>query len=164
MEDTELQYYIKAGMYDVSNFYYKKIEEMRKQNKVPVIINNNKDITYWVDCDLYGMPKMRYIELIEFDNYFIKAINENDFKNINTDITVLRKCIMIESPLLYRQINSFSRNNSYMYFMWSGSIQEKEYIPIEKLNITEILKIVNKTIEQRSEIVINDVIKNKIIK
>ena len=49
-------------------------------------------------------------------------------------------------------------------FMWSGKRMGTDLVPIEKLNISELMRVAQAAIKNREGLVIDDALKNKIYK
>lgn len=148
---------------ETADYFSDKIEAERLQNKVPVLIKDNGiESIYFFPCNQYGMPTVRYLKFLSISSDMLKVISQPSDLSVMTNTFIDELCIYIEEPLIIMPVYEYTQEN---YFgMWSGRIMSKSKIPIEKLDVSELMKLAQKAIEKREGIILDEVLSNKIIK
>jgi hypothetical protein len=111
-------------------------------------------------CDVQGYPNYHYFNYMTFDSLSLQALNIGQLPPTTT-MTVKEVSIMIEKPMLSQR---FDWQERPYVFMWFGRKMSSKDIPLEKLNVSELMKLAQKAVIDREGLVIDEVLKNKIYK
>lgn len=151
----------REAMYKVADYFKETVEKKIAIGKIPVLIEGCSIELLFVDCDSSGVPKQRRIEILEAKAFYATILSEQDI--VDTIQQITSKSIFIREPLLMSDLG-FLHTHNYIYYMWKGEIMNTENIPLEDFNVSELMKIAQNAIQTREGLIINEAIKNKLIK
>lgn len=143
----------------IGDFFAKQVYENRMQNKVAILVEDFTNSIYYMPCDRQGYPDFHTFNYMTYDSLSVTVLNEGSYAPISQ--TVEEVSIMIERPMLTQR---YDWNDKPYVFMWSGRKMSSRKIPLEKLNVSELMRLAQKAIEGREGLVIDETIKNKIYK
>lgn len=164
MITTEEQKYIRLmGIRKVSEYFSDMLCSKWPEKKIPILVEDSLRTEVWYeDCDDLGRPRRKYIETLTFSGISAMMWTENTAPDFST-CTAYKNEIEIMYPLVYQE-NHFNYFPETQYFLWKGETRSKKEIPIERLNVSELMKVAQEVVRKREGIVLDDVLKNKLIK
>lgn len=142
-----------------ADYFAGKIEERRKAGFVPVIIEDTYETLYFMHCNERGYPnyyQQKYLEVPRLSAF----LTVGEIPTSST-LTVHEVTIMVDKPMLMQR---YDWQEPPVVFMWSGKRMGTDLVPIEKLNISELMRVAQAAIKNREGLVIDDALKNKIYK
>lgn len=160
MDRIPLEVLIRHASKEIGNFFADKVEEERRNGKVAILVEDFTNSLYFMKCDRHGYPDYHHFNYMTFDSISLMAINDGSIPKTST-MTVEETSIMIEKPMLSQRYDYMDK--PYV-FMWFGRKMSKQKIPLEKLNVSELMKIAQEVIKNREGLVIDEAMKNKIYK
>lgn len=144
---------------EAARYFAGKIEEKRRNGFVAVLVEDFYESLFFLPCNENGYPdyyQLKALELPRLEAFLV----ESDIP-LTTTVTAYETTIIIEKPMLsYR----YDYNDYPVVFMWSGKKIDKQSIPIEKLNVSELLRVAQTAIKNREGLIIDEALKNKIYK
>lgn len=153
---------LRKGFYEVAEYFRKLFEEERINHKVPVKINDRPmESLFFAECDITGVPKRMYYEFLTFNSPLKVFIEKQDL--IVDNISVRRKAIQIERPILQTQLN-WDMPYQVFYFLWEGRILDDIELDLADLDVKYLQQLSQEAIKKREPIILDEVIKNKLIK
>lgn len=161
MDQIPLEVLVRHASRKVGDFIAKKVEEERKNNKVAILVEDFTYSFYFMDCDKYGYPKMYQFKYMTFDSLNLMAMKDYDYSTTPVTMSVDEVSIYIESPMLTQRYDWEQRP---VVFLWKGRKISSQKIPIEKLDVSELMKLAQQAIKNREGLVIDEALKNKIYK
>ena len=148
---------------EASRYFANKIKEERKQGKVAVLVQNLMDSLFFLPCDKNGFPDyQRYNALHIPDMQLAMPIEMHKKELPKIDTTIEEIQVIVESPILSRYYDNWERIP--VVFMWSGRCVNRSRIPIERLNVQELMRVTQRAIQNREGLIIDEALKNKIYK
>ena len=118
------------------------------------------DSLYFLPCNERGYPNQFMLKSIELPR--LEAfLTGGDIDKVPTSITAHEVTIMVEKPLLTQ---SYDWQQPPIVFMWEGRRMGTERIPMEKLNVSELMRVAQVAVGKREGLVIDDALRNKIYK
>ena len=160
MDRVPLEVIIRHTSREVGNFFAEKVEKERTGGKVAILVEDFTNSLYFMPCDKYGYPNMHHFKYMIFDSLSLQVLNTGEVPKAST-MTVEEVSIMIERPMLTQRYDWQDR--PYV-FLWYGRKISSSKIPLEKLNVSELLKLAQEAVKSREGLVIDEAIKNKIYK
>lgn len=142
-----------------ADYFAGKIEERRKAGFVPVFVEDTYETLYYMPCNERGYPnygQMRFLELPRLSAFLV----ESDISKV-APMTVQEVTIVVDSPMLTQR---YDWHEPPVVFMWKGKRMGMDVVPIEKLNVSELMRVAQVAIQNREGLVIDDALKNKIYK
>lgn len=161
MDRIPLEIIIRHASREVGNYFAEQVERERKIGKVAVLVEDFTNSLYFMPCDEYGYPNYHHFNYMTFDSLNLMAIQAEGIMPTTASMTVREVSIMIERPMLTQRMDW--KEKPYV-FMWSGRKMNTREIPLEKLNVSELMKLAQKAIRDREGLVIDEAMKNKIYK
>lgn len=163
MQELPIKYILDRGFHEVGHYFQELVKNKRMENKVAVHYNDINESLLFVECDIHGFPKIRYFEFLTIMG--LPKLMSEDFASISETTTqVYKKCVEIREPeIIFKMENGTLFGENY-YFMWRGEIRDKHEIPLEQLDIKYLTILAQEVIKKREPIILDDVIKNKLIK
>lgn len=164
MTVDEEEYIYNKGARAISEYFTKNIIQKRNAGLVPVLVKDYFESLYYLPCNKYGMPLIETYRALNFIKMpGLSCFNDSE-DIVNSAQTVEEISVQIRKPLvafspMYRQLDE----RPYI-FLWQGEVLNRETIPFEKLNVKELSEVVNKAIEHREGLVIDEALSNKIYK
>ena len=163
MIDIPLNYILDRGFHEVGRYFENLIKDQRISGKVAIYYTDFSDSILFAPCDTLGFPKVRYYEFLTMMG-MPKLVSDWTADTISTT-QVFRKCVQVEEPLSYLRVPSDRTPFEETYFfMWRGRIMDKQEIKIEDLDVKYLLQLAQEAIKKREPIILDEVIKNKLIK
>lgn len=161
MQRVPKEVLIRHSIAEIARFFGDLYGKKRESGLVPVCTDDKNFLKfYFVPCDENGYPKIRYIDFMEMDTPKYMAVQEGSSLDFSS-ATFRKTTLCIESPLLSQQYYL----ESYPYptvFMWNGKILNTETIPIERLNVKELMRLAQETVKLREGLIIDEAAKNKL--
>jgi hypothetical protein len=162
---NEEEYIKKIGIKEVSYFLTDLLYKRFEGGQIPVLVD---DKYMWqvifTEADKYGRPMRSYVEFLTLPSLFINNLMTERAEISYTEVTATKFCVRLINPVVaYNFRPSFEPDRSY-YFMWMGKIIDRQEIPVEKLDVKELLRLAQKAIKDRNGIIIDEVAKNRLIK
>lgn len=159
MERVPLEMVIRHASKEIGDYFSKKVEEERTNGKVAILVEDFTNSLYFMPCDKYGYPSAHQFNYMTFDSFSLQVIKDGSIPMSTT--TVEEVSIFIEKPILTQR---YDWQDKPYVFLWYGRKISSRKIPLEKLNVSELLKIAQKVVETREGLIIDEVLKNKIYK
>lgn len=144
----------------VGDYISEQVEERRKAGYVAVLVEDFTNSFYYFPCDEYGYPREYYQNYMTFDSLSVMTLKEQELPSVQT-MTVEELSIMVDRPMLTQRMDWQER--PYI-FLWSGKIMSRRKIPLEKLNVSELMKLAQQVVLNREGLVIDEALKNKVYK
>ena len=153
-----------------SEYFANRIEEERKNGRVAVLVRNLMDSLFFLPCTKEGYPDYYMYRSLHIPNIHLATpIFENEGEDISRTATseVIRQLsveefqVIVERPLVSQ---SYDWREKPVIFLWEGRCMNREKIPIERLNVSELLKLAQNAIMKREGLIIDEATKNKIYK
>jgi hypothetical protein len=160
MERVPLEMIERHAFKTVAEFFAKKVEEERKKGKVAVLVEDFTNSLYFMPCDRYGFPNYHNFKYLAFDSFQLQVIKDGAIPTQMTS-TVEEIQIMVDKPLLTQR---YDWQDKPYVFMWNGRKMGSRKIPLEKMDVSELMKIAQKVIENREGLIIDEVLENKLYK
>lgn len=164
MNNIPLKYIYSRGFDEVAYWFKEKVANERVNKKVPVYYYDVVDSFIYVICDEQGYPQRPYWEFITMVG--LPKIMPQDIGTIPfEDVTYSKKIVRITRPEVGYKVNDgISMFGKDYFFLWNGDLVDRQEIPVEQLDIKYLLKIAQETIKKREPLILDEVIKNKLIK
>lgn len=143
-----------------AKYFAERIEEERRSGRVAVLVKDMAESLYFLPCNEGGYPQyyqMKTIELPRLEAF----LTVGDIDKVPSTITVHEITIYCSKPLLTQ---SYDYNEPPIVFMWEGKKMGTEHVPMEKLNVSELMRVAQVAIQKREGLVIDDALRNKIYK
>lgn len=146
---------------EIGNFFGELLEKRMASGLVPVCIDSKGFLKfYFMPCDSNGYPKTPYMDFVEMDTPRYASVTEGEPPDFST-ATFHKTSIYIRGPLISQQY--YLESTPYpTVFMWDGEVMNRETIPIERLNVSELMKLAQETIRLREGLIIDEAIRNKL--
>lgn len=162
--DIPIEYILKKGFNSVGKYFEELIENERLRERVAVHYSDINECILFVPCDIKGYPKVRYFEFLTMMG-FPKMLSVDEPINYSDTVQVYKKCVEIREPEIFERVaTSESIFPETVFFMWKGEIRDKQEIPIEQLDVKYLMQLAQEAIKKREPIILDEVIKNKLIK
>jgi hypothetical protein len=160
MRDVPLEVLLRHSAREVGNYFGDKVYENRKNGRVAILVEDFTNSLYFMPCNEHGYPDFHSFNFMTYQSLSTTVMNEGEY-DVTSTSTVEEVSIMIEKPMLTQRYNWEDR--PYV-FLWSGKIMSKRKIPLEKLNVSELLKLAQQAVLNREGLVIDEALRNKIYK
>lgn len=161
--DIPEDYIVRYGTKEAGYYFAELFMQKRAEGKVAVLIDDFTTSFFFIECDKHGYPKRRYTDFLTYMAYpKLSAWEENSSPVMDTS-TVLKKTIEVESPLISYNFRPTFYPTPYV-FMWQGRILDKAEVPIESLDVSKLLRLAQEAVQKREGLIIDEVLKNKLIK
>lgn len=160
MDRVPLEVIVRHASKEVGNYFAEKVEKERKLGKVAILVEDFTNSLYFMPCDKYGYPDMHNFKYMTFDSLSLQVLNEGQIPNQST-MSVEEVSILIEYPMLSQR---YDWQDKPYVFLWWGRKMSKSKIPLEKLNVSELMKIAQKVVKDREGLIIDEAFKNKVFK
>jgi hypothetical protein len=163
MENIPLEVIVRHACRSIGNFFAEQAEKERMGGKVAILVEDFTNSVYYMPCDKHGYPDFHTLRYVTYDSLNLTAISTsgaNPMPCMQT-MNIEEVSIMIEKPLLTQR---YDWQDKPYVFMWSGKRISSRKIPLEKLNVSELMKLAQQAIINREGLVIDEAIKNKIYK
>ena len=146
---------------EASRYFADRIEEERRGGRVAVLVKNFVDGLFFLPCKENGYPDYYYQKTIHIPQ-ISPILMVSDIDSLATaDITVEELTIMVEKPILSY---SYDWREPPTVFMWEGRVMDRVRLPIEKLNVAELMRAAQVAIQKREGLIVDEALKNKIYK
>lgn len=143
-----------------AKYFAERFEEERRNGRVPVLVKEMYDSLYFLPCNERGYPNQFMVKSIELPR-LSAFLTIGDIATVPVSITAHEVTIMIDKPLLTQ---SYDYNQPPIVFLWEGKRMGTERIPMEKLNVSELMRVAQVAVEKREGLVIDDALRNKLYK
>lgn len=159
MREIPREVIFRHAFHKVAKYFAEKVEAKRRSGYVAVLVEEAWDTLYFMPCDEYGYPQRSELRALEVPS--LMAYSSFDAEIATETITCYEVSIIAERPLLSQRYDV----DRYPYvFLWSGRKMGKEMIPVEKLNVQELMKLAQMAVIKREGLVIDEALNNKIYK
>lgn len=164
MDNVPLEVIVRHASHKVGDFFAEKVFENRKHGKVAVLVEDFTNSLYFMPCDKHGYPNVHEFKYMTFDSYSLQVLNDGEIPSNTTGAFtsgVEETAIYIERPMLSQR---YDWQDKPYVFLWYGRKMSSRKIPLEKLNVSELLKIAQQVVKNREGLVVDEAIANKIYK
>ncbi len=160
MYDVPKEVVYRYAFRKAAEYFAEKLESKRKSGLVAILVEGAYETMYYMPCDEMGYPNSYRTMTLELPSLTVKSFS--DFKEPPYEMmTCYQVEIRVERPLLSQ---SFGSTGYPHVFMWSGRRMGEDRVPIEKLNVKELMVAAQNAVRSREGLVINEALKNKIYK
>lgn len=159
MEGIPREVLVRHAARKVGDYFAEQVERERMNGRVAILVEDFTNSLYFMRCNESGYPESHNFKYATFDSLSLIAITAGEIPP--STMTVEEVSIMIEKPLISQR---YDYNGYPVVFMWSGRRIGKSKIPLEKLNVSELMKLAQAAIKNREGLVIDEAISNKIYK
>lgn len=160
MDRIPLEVVYRHASQEVGKYFADKVYEERQHGKVAILVEDFTNSLYFMLCDERGYPNYHYFNYMTFDSVSLAVLQENEIPQ-TTAMTVHEVSVMLERPMLTQR---FDWQEKPYVFLWAGRIMTTKNIPLEKLNVTELMKLAQAAIKNREGLVIDEALRNKVYK
>lgn len=161
MQRIPLEVIVRHSARKVGDYIAERVEDERKNGKVAVLVEDFTHSFYFMPCDDHGYPDFHTFNYLTFDSISLSTLGAGEAITVPRSMTVEEMSVMIERPMLTQRYDWQGR--PYV-FLWSGRIMSKRKIPLERLNVTALMKLAQAAIRNREGLVIDDALRNKVYK
>ena len=161
MDRVPLEMVIRHASRSIGDYFSNQVEEKRRNGKVAVLVEDYTNSLYFMECDKYGYPNVHMFKYVSFNSLDIGVITSEQMLSTPVSMSVDEVSIMIEKPMLTQR---FDYMDKPYVFMWYGRKIGSKKIPIEQLNVSELMRLAQQAIINREGLVIDEALKNKIYK
>jgi len=163
--ENEEEYIKRFGIKEVGYFLTDLLYKRFETGKIPVLVDDKYSWqVIFTEADKYGRPMRPYVEFLTLPSLFINDLMTEGAEITCSEVKVTTFCVRLINPVVACNFRpKFEPDRSY-YFMWMGEIVHRQEIPVEKLDVKELLRLAQKAIKERNGIIIDEVAKNKLIK
>jgi len=163
MDNQEIeQFVIQKGCYEVANYFRDLFMNKRIEGKVAVVVEDYTTSFFFMPCDKYGYPKINEQRYLSFLDNNVNLVKESLDPTISM-CKVTEKTIRVERPLVFQHI-SYNYPTETFIFLWEGRMVNSREVPLDELDIKKLMKLTQEAIQNREGIIIDEVLKNKLIK
>lgn len=161
MDRVPLEVIIRHASQEVGRYFADQVERERKNGRVAVLVEDFTNSLFFMPCNKEGYPNFLQFNYMTYDSLSVTVMNQGLYIPSAVSQTVEEVSIMIDKPLLTQR---FDLNEPPYIFMWKGKKMSSRKIPLEKLNVSELMKLAQEVIKSREGLVIDEALKNKIYK
>lgn len=161
MDRVPLEVIARHACRSIGDFFAEQAEKERRNKKVAVLVEDFTNSLYYMPCDEYGYPNYYHFNYMTFDSMNLNVLMTDGATPMSMQMSIKEVSIMLEKPLISHR---YGVEQKPMVFMWSGRKISTKDIPLEMLNVSELMKLAQKAIIGREGLIIDDVMKNKIYK
>jgi|SRR6185312_4613437 len=164
MDNTDFtRYVLEKGIYDTARYFSELMRDERIAGNVPVIVNERPmESWFFVPCDMHGIPKIMYYEFLTFSMPKTAWTDGSDLMTV-PDMAVHKKTIRIERPMRQVQMAIAGFPETF-YFLWEGELMDSVEMDLAKLDVKYLQQLSQEAIKRREPMILDEVIKNKLIK
>lgn len=160
MREIPVEVIYRYAFNKTAEYFAGRLEQKRREGFVAVLVEDFWDSLYFMPCNKLGYPRSYYLETLELPKISTAWLTEGEIP-IDTSITFSKITIQVEKPLISQRFDF----EDYPYiFMWSGKRMGTERLPIDKLNVQELMRVAQLAIKNREGLIIDEALKNKIYK
>ncbi len=142
-----------------SDFFAEKIEQERREGKVAVLVKDFTHSLFFMPCKDNGYPENYYLKTLHIPR-IAPILMVSDIEAMPS-LTVEELTITIERPILSQRIDW---QEPPVIFMWEGRVADRTRIPIEKMDVGELMRAAQVAIGKREGLIVDEVLRNKIYK
>lgn len=159
MEQIPEEVIFRHAFSEAAKFFAGKIEEKRREGFVAVLVEDFYHSLFFFPCNRDGYPKMHNLKSLELPKleHWLTIGDTPPSQNI----TCYEVEIMCERPLI---MSHYHWQQTPLIFMWSGRKMGRNLVPVEKLNVSELMRVAQAAIKNREGLIVDEVLKNKIYK
>lgn len=160
MYDVPKEVVYRYAFRKASDYFAEKLEKKRREGYVAVLVEGAYETMYFMRCNDDGYPDTHRLMTLELPALSVKSFS--DYEEVPYEMmTCYQVEIRVETPLLTQ---SFGPTGYPCVFMWSGRRMGEDRVPIEKLNVKELMIVAQNAVKSREGLVIDEALKNKIYK
>jgi len=161
MDNVPTEVIYRHAFSKVAEFFTGRIEEKRRNGRVAVLVDSPEDTIYYIECNKDGYPNYVFFKTLHLPQLSQPSAISIESEPTLETIIVEEITIQVEQPLVF---TNYYWQQTPIIFMWKGRRAEKHNLPIEKLNVSELLRVVQTAIKNREGLIVDEVLKNKIYK
>jgi hypothetical protein len=162
--EREKEYILHRGMSVVADYFRNRVMDAFQQGKVAVLVKTFVEGLYFIPCDEWGYPQVTQLKFVEFPPLTAWGMTK-DGEVPTQNISVTEYTIWVKRPLVLCDVPDFEVwNRRPQVFLWEAEIMDTKKIPIEKLNVQELMLLAQTAIKNREGIILNVAMDNKPIK
>jgi len=158
------KYTIEKGIHRVGDYFADLIRKKRTENKVAVMVEDFMTSWFFVEADKNGYPTRRITDFISFIDNPIRSLLDEGADPVADMQSVQKRSLKIVKPLIYYICEYDFPVRRENVFLWEGEIVDTRDVPIEQLDIKQLMKLAQKAIKNREGLIIDEVLKNRLIK
>ena len=160
MERVPLEYITRHAARTVADYLATQVEDRRKAGYVAVLVEDFANSFYYMPCDKHGFPTTYQMSYMTLDILSVQTFSKGQ-EYAPVDVQVEETTVVLERPMLSQRVDW--QDMPYI-FLWSGRIMSRRKVPIEKLNVSELMRLAQAAIKNREGLVIDEAIRNKVYK
>lgn len=142
-----------------AKFFAEKIEQERREGKVAVLVKDFTHSLFFMPCKDNGYPQNYYLKTLHIPR-IAPILMVSDIESM-PDLQVEELTVTVERPLLSQ---SYDYREPPIVFMWEGRVADRTRVPIENLDVGELMRAAQVAIGKREGLIVDEVLKNKIYK
>ena len=159
------KYIMDRGIRETEQWFGQIVRDQRLSHRVPIHYMDHSDCFIFVECDEIGNPMKTWYEFISFTGRMPKIVSVDEPINYLDTISYQKKVIAIDRPQVYLQIDNGMDFWGKVYkFLWEGKLEDKQELTLEQMDVKFLIKLTQEAIKKRQPIILDEVIKNKLIK
>lgn len=159
MDNIPAEVIYRHAFQKTAEYFAGKIEQRRKDGYVAVLVEDYYESLFFMECDRDGYPKSRQYKSLELPR--LEAFLTVGEIPVSTQIQCYEIEIIIEKPLI---ASNYYWQPHPVIFMWSGRKMGRQQIPVERLNVQELMRVAQTAIKNREGLIVDEALKNKIYK
>lgn len=161
MDRIPLEVIIRHASDEVGRYFAEQVERERKNGRVAVLVEDFTNSLFFMPCNEQGYPNYHQFNFMTYDSLSVTVMNEGVYTPSDVSRTVEEVSVMIDKPLLAER---FDWQLPPYVFLWRGRKTSSKKIPLEKLNVSELMKLAQEVVKSREGLVIDEAMRNKIYK
>jgi len=147
---------------EVSRFFSEKLVSCWKENMVPVYVEDFLLSFYFFPCNEKGYPDCDYYRFADVGGFSFNTIANEYEPPTEATITVEEVTVLIDRPIVYERFAPWNTKGKSQIFLWGGRKVDKQIVPIEQLNVKNLMQMAQRAIQKREGIILDEANKNKL--
>lgn len=147
MDRVPLEVVIRHASEEVGRYFADQVERERKNGKVAILVEDFTNSLFFMPCNKLGYPDFHQFNFMTYDSLSVTVLNEGQYTPSEISRTVEEVSVMIERPLLSQR---FDWQEPPYIFLWRGRKTSSKKIPLEKLNVSELMKLAQEVVKKRA--------------
>lgn len=140
-----------------AEYFASDIENKRRSGQVAVLVKHFGEMLFYIPCTDDGYPNW-----YQYKTIYTPMMWQADAQSaINETITVEELTVIVDKPIVSFR---YDYTRGPIVFMWQGTISQREKVPIEKLNVSELMKLAQLAVVKREGLILDKAIENKLYK
>ena len=150
---------------ETTNIFRNRIEKEWEKGKVMVLFEyNNIESFIFVERNEIGYPLKSYFNFVNMNIDMNQVVTEEEYLSSKSIIISDLKIVITKPLMFFAYYDEKTYERKTKIGIWQAEIMHQNQIPLEKLELKYLQKIVNKKIKGREENIITETNKNKLIK